>query len=178
MPHNCVPLGSLKPLGTDLFFCYIPALPRKVAEGTSDRRKAQTPTHKTSGQHGLSLVGFGWKSEHLPWPTAPLPRFRWGELSSESQCCLLLLGAGALAGWPPGIMEEGRVGVGVGDLLCQFTAGSGPNPVDPGLAALFQSCSFVKKFNSNFPTSDSEQREATFRFISSRNFLFCFYSFQ
>lgn len=41
---------------------------------------------------------------------------------------------------------------------------------------LFQSWSFVKKRASDFPASDSEQREATFGFISSSDFLFCFYS--
>lgn len=41
---------------------------------------------------------------------------------------------------------------------------------------LFQSRSFVKKCTSNFPASDSDQGEATFGFISSSDFLFCFYS--
>ena len=38
MPHSCVPLGSLNPLGTNLFFCYVPAPPSKVAGGPSERQ--------------------------------------------------------------------------------------------------------------------------------------------
>lgn len=41
----------------------------------------------------------------------------------------------------------------------------------------FQNCSFARKCSSHSARSDSEQRKATFRFISSSDLLFCFYSF-
>ena len=128
-------------------------------------------TNKTSGRHGLGLVWFRWKIELQPRSTAS------PDLDEETS---VLNHNSACSCWGQGLCQDNvqvswkKWGRG---LLCQFAGGNSTSPADLGLATLFQSCSFVKKFSSHLPTSDSEQRGATFRFISSRDFLFCFYSF-
>lgn len=133
-------------------------------------------TNKAWGHRGLGLVWFKEKMQHLPVasvpqpPSAPPHTLRQREVSAGSQFCHPRRGRALLGQrW---VSREKR-----GSRLGQFTVGSSTGPVGLVLETLFQSCRFVKKFNSNFPTSDAEQREATFRFMSSRDFLFCFYSF-
>lgn len=51
-----------------------------------------------------------WVEDRASAPVHGLPRFRRRDFSSESQFWVLLLGAGALPGQRPGIMEEMGVG--------------------------------------------------------------------
>lgn len=53
-----------------------------------------------------------------------------------------------------------------------FASSQSTGPTGLGLETLLQNCSFVKRFNSSFPTGDSEQREAACRLIRSRDFIF------
>lgn len=158
MPHNCVPLGSLKPLGTDFFFCHIPALPSEVADGTSDRQARRRSERRDAGCLRPVCVDGGASASSSRGPPAP------ARPPASDEDCAVVGGRGLCRGHGSGGTDgmEGPARRHPGE-----TRRSGTSRARRG-------CGFVKKCDLDFSAGNSERREPLLGSLVPATFSFLF----